>query len=106
MKTKLYLCSFASPDLSLSVKRFINQARNTNFYEDVKVFGIKDLSKKLNNRISYFLKHGGKYLYGYQSWHHEIVDGYLNSLPENSILQYSDLGCHFNKNGGTKFSMY
>ena len=38
METKVYLCAFASSDLDLSVKRFINQAKSLEFYQDVKVF--------------------------------------------------------------------
>ena len=51
MKIKVYLCSFASPDLDLSVKRFINQALDLNFYEDIKVFRKKDLTNNNQERI-------------------------------------------------------
>ena len=33
--SKIYLCSFASPDLNLSVNRFKNQAKLLNFYENI-----------------------------------------------------------------------
>ena len=100
METKVYLCAFASSDLDLSVKRFINQAKSLEFYQDVKVFRPKDLSKELKERISELFKKGGKNrYYGYDVWRPEILNNYLNSLPENSILQYSDIGCHLNKNG-------
>ena len=95
METKVYLCAFASSDLDLSVKRFINQAKSLEFYQDVKVFRPKDLSKELKERISELFKKGGKNrYYGYDVWRPEILNYYLNSLPENSILQYSDIGCH------------
>ena len=47
MKTKVYLCGFASPDLNLSAKRFIEQALRLDCYEEIKVFGPKDFSEKL-----------------------------------------------------------
>ena len=50
MKTKVYLCGFASPDLNLSVKRFITQATNLNFYQEINVFRPKDFSEKLKKR--------------------------------------------------------
>ena len=106
MKVKVYLCSFASPDLDLSVRRFINQASSINFYEDIKVFRKEDLSGKIQKRISDLLKIGKKRLYGYAIWKPNIIINYLNSLPENSLLQYSDIGCHFNKNGIDRLNYY
>ena len=100
MESKVYLCAFASADLNLSVKRFIQQASDLNFYQDIKVFRPKDLSKKLNKRISNLFKQGGKNrYYGFDVWRPEILVNYLNLLPENAILHYSDIGCHFNKKG-------
>ena len=107
MKTKVYLCGFASPDLNLSVKRFITQASNLNFYQEIKVFRPKDFSEKLKKRISNLFKKGGKNrYYGFDVWRPEILFNILNSLPENSILQYSDIGCHFNKNGIERLKDY
>ena len=33
-------------------------------------------------------------------------EGDLKSLPKNSIIQYSDIGCHFNKNGIKRLKEY
>ena len=106
MKTKVYLCGFASPDLNLSVKRFIAQASNLNFYQEIKVFRPKDFSEKLRTRISDLFKKGEKKYYGLDIWRPEILINYLNSLPDNSILQYSDIGCHFNINGLDRLKDY
>ena len=58
MKTNVYLCSFASPDLNLSVDRFVDQAVSTNFYQNIKVFRPKDLSKKsLDHQNKLIKKH-------------------------------------------------
>ena len=78
MRIKVYLCSFASPDLDLSVKRFINQALDLNFYEDIKVFRKKDLTNKIQERISDLLKAGKKRLYGYAVWKPDMIIDYLN----------------------------
>ena len=107
MKIKVYLCSFASYDLNLSVKRFFNQASSLNFYQEIKIFRPKDLSKKLNERISNLFRHGGKNrYYGFDVWRPEMLINYFNTLPENSILQYSDIGCHFNKDGIERLKDY
>ena len=49
----LYLCSFASPDLKRSVRRFKQQSKEMNVYKDIKVYGLNDLSeeKKKTNTI-------------------------------------------------------
>ena len=106
MKTKVYLCAFASPDLDLSVDRFIRQAQDLNFYEKIKVYRTQDLSKELIKRITNLINQKGSYLFGYEIWKQKIVLDYLYLLPENSILQYSDIGCHFNKHGVERLKDY
>ena len=106
MKTKVDLCAFATQDLHLSVKRFVNQALELNCYQNIKVFRPEDLSEELKERISNLFKIGKKRFYGYAIWKQEIVADYLSSLPKNSILQYSDIGCHFNKNGIKRLKDY
>ena len=39
-------------------------------------------------------------------WKPDIIINYLNSLPNNSLLQYSDIGCHFNKDGINRLNYY
>ena len=103
---KVYLCSFASPDLKLSVNRFISQSRSLKLYEDVKIFGWEDLSIKKKKQIESFFKKGQKRLYGYACWKAEIILSYLDKIPENSVLQYSDIGCVFNLNGKERLIDY
>jgi hypothetical protein len=100
MKKKVYLCSFASHDLNLSVKRFISQANNMEFYEGIKVFRPSDFSEKLKKRIKELFKIGGKNrYYGFDSWRPEIIKFFLKDLPEGSIIHYSDIGNHLNNRG-------
>ena len=56
MKNKIYLCSFASSDLDLSVKRFLFQANKMNIYSDIKVYRPKDLSSELKKELKNYLK--------------------------------------------------
>ena len=99
-KKKVYLCSFASHDLNLSVNRFISQAKSMNFYENIKVFRPSDFSEELKKRIKELFKKGGKNrYYGFDSWRPEIIKKHLKDLPEGSIIHYSDIGNHLNKNG-------
>lgn len=103
--SNIYLCSFASDDLKRSVKRFLYQANLIELYKETKVFGFNDLSLKKKKQIDNFNKKK-KRLFGYGCWKPEIILNYLNFIPENSILQYSDIGCHFNYNGQQKLTEY
>lgn len=107
MKNKVYLCSFASPDLNLSVKRFLSQSKDMEFYEEIKVFGPNDFSESLKERIKVLFKKGGKNrYYGFDTWRPEIIQKYIQTLPDNSILHYSDIGNHLNKNGIDRLKEY
>ena len=50
--SKVYRGSVASPDLKLSVNRFIKQSHELKFYDEVKVFGWKDLSLEKKNKYN------------------------------------------------------
>ena len=71
--TKLFLCSFASPDLVRSVARFKDQAKKMEIYEKIKIFGYNDLSINKKNQINNFFKIKQKRLYGYGSWKAFII---------------------------------
>ena len=102
----LYLCSFASPDLNISKRRFINQSKEIDIYKETKVFNFQDLSEKKREQINKFFKEKKKRLFGYACWKPEIILNYLKDIPEDSILQYSDIGCHLNKNGINRLKDY
>ena len=96
--THLYLCSFSSSDLKKSIKKYLFQARRMGIYKDIKVYKEIDLPKKIREQIKNF-NSKKKRLYGYGCWKAFIIKNYLKSLPKNSIIQYSDIGCHFNISG-------
>ena len=102
----LYLCSFASPDLEKSKKRFLSQANKMGIYKKVKVFGLNDLSISKRNQINNFFKNKKKRLFGYGCWKAEIIKKFLKKVPNNSIVQYSDIGCHLNIKGLNRLKEY
>ena len=109
MKIKMsnvYLCSFASPDLYRSKLRFLSQAKSIGIYKGIKIFSFEDLSKSKKKQIQRFIKNKKKRLFGYGCWKAEIIKNYIKKLPKNSILQYSDIGCHLNKNGIVRLKKY
>ena len=100
---ELYLCSFASPDLKRSASRFEKQSKKMNVYKKIKIYGLNDLSDKKKTQIKSFKK---KRLFGFASWKPEIILDFIEKIPNNSILQYSDVGCHFNENGKERLKDY
>ncbi len=104
--TDLFLCSFASPDLKKSSLRFLRQAEQIELYEEIKIYSWDDLSNKRKDQIRIFFKNNKKRLYGYACWKPEIILNYLNLIPPDAILQYSDIGCHINKFGKQRLKNY
>tara|TARA_B100001248_G_scaffold260909_1_gene250490 strand:- start:19 stop:891 length:873 start_codon:yes stop_codon:yes gene_type:complete len=105
-KAKIYLCSFASDDLKKSIIRFKKQAEEMKVYNDIKVYGFDDLSKSKKIQIEEFKKKKQNRLFGYACWKPEIILRHLNFIPNGAILQYSDIGCHFNPKGVDRFYDY
>ena len=101
-----FLCSFASDDLHRSKIRFVKQASEMNIYDDIKVFHFDDLTEGKKKQINFFLDKRNKRLFGYACWKSEIILSYLSKIPENAILQYSDIGCVFNPRGINRLIKY
>ena len=106
MKSKIYLCSFASPDLAKARSNFIKNAKALNIYDNIKVFGVNDLSislkKRIKSRITKFDLRG----YGYWCWKPYIIKKFSKSLPKNAIIQYMDVGTEINLNGKKNLKNY
>ena len=101
----IYLCSFASNDLSLSKKRFISQASKFYREKNIKVYESKHVLSKLKKRIKINLEKENR-AFGYGIWKPLIVLDFFDKTPNNSIIQYADIGCHFNHYGFKRFKDY
>jgi hypothetical protein len=106
MSSKTFLCGFASPDLFLSKYRYLQQASSLNFYKKIFFYGPRDLSLAIQEKIKTCLLSGDRKIYGFGIWKPQIIYKSLLLIPEGSILQYSDVGCHFNANGLDKLKFY
>ena len=60
--SKKYLISFASPDLK-STRRYYDQSKEMNFYDDINVFSISDLEERHQKFIFDLLKNNIKMLW-------------------------------------------
>jgi hypothetical protein len=104
--SKTYLCGFASSDLFLSKLRYLKQAKNLNFYKKIFFYTPEDLSTDTKKKINKYILSGDRKIYGHGIWKPEIIYRSLLVIPDGSILQYSDVGCHFNPQGLKKLNFY
>ena len=104
--SKKYLISFSSPDLKRSVSRYYDQARKLNFYDDVIVFSIFDLEERYQKFILDLFKKNKKNGYGYWFWKPLIINQFFKRIDDNDIVNYTDIGCHFNRNGISRLNDY
>ena len=102
---KIYLCSFASPDLKKTEKLFLEQAKKMNIYKGIKVFHYHDLNYETKNKIQKILKYESRG-FGCWIWKPYIVDIFSQTVPKNSIIHYLDIGYQFNINGRSRFLEY
>ena len=106
MKLNLYLCAFASNDLTRSVERLYKQAQSLKIYRKISIYRPSDLSQNIKKRIQIIIKKKGAYLYGHEIWKQYIINDLYKTLPDNSIIHYCDIGCHLNKLGKKRFNQY
>ena len=59
-KKKITLLSFATSDLSRSVKRFKKQANESNYYDQILIMSPDDLKEKDKQKLSFLLQKGKK----------------------------------------------
>ena len=57
---KKHLISFGSPDLKISIKRFLTQGKNLDYFDKIKVFSVKDLEIKDQKKLKNLLKKKNK----------------------------------------------
>jgi hypothetical protein len=101
-KKNIFLCSFASPDLFVSKIRFKNQLDKFNYYKEYKIFSYGDIPNEAKNFIQLCRKDKDLRGYGYWIWKPLIIKKYLETLPDNAILHYCDIGSVFNNHNQTK----
>jgi hypothetical protein len=103
MAGKKYLCGFADKRLEISLKRFAEQAKQMNVYDDIYLYTEDDLDKDFYRHFKdKFILRG----FGYFVWKPQIILQTLSKIQENDLLQYTDIGCHLNKNGIKRLNEY
>jgi len=100
---KKYLCGFADKRIKYAPKRFARQAKQMRVYDDIFLYTEDDLDKE------FYAKFEDKFClrgFGYWVWKPQVILQTLSKMEEGDIVQYSDIGCHFNKRGRSRLLEY
>ena len=65
---KIILLSFASDDLKKSIYRFKKQAKETNYYDEIRVMSFTDLDTDFKKVLKKLVSNGKKKGFGYFMW--------------------------------------
>ena len=102
----IYLCAFANIEFMPSIIRFHNQAKESNFFDNIFIYNEYNLPKdeKFEALLSHKLVPSRGF--GYWCWKPFIILKTLENLKDGDILVYADIGCHINKEGEKRFYEY
>ena len=103
---KVVLLAFASNDLKKSINRLSNQARESNFYNEIKIFNSNNLPSALASKLSYLLSINKKRGYGYWIWKPYLIKKVFDEIEYGDVINYLDIGCHIIKENISKFNKY
>ncbi len=102
---KKHFVSFADSQLHRSARRIQRQAEALNFFDTIITADENDLSQAFKTRFKSNLITGSRG-YGYWCWKPQIILQVLDEMGDGDILQYTDAGCHLNKNGIARLHDY
>ena len=103
---KITLISFATLDLKRSVKRFISQAKDSNYYDKIKIFNPDEFNEIVKKKINFYLSQKKTRGYCYWYWKPLIILEALELANEDEIIHYLDIGFHIKKNNFNRFYEY
>ena len=104
MSQKIHLISYGNNRFKNSKKRIYNEAKNSNWFNTINIYGPENLSEEFKNEFNDILqKPRGA---GYWIWKFDIIKKQLTKIANNDILIYIDAGCSINIQGKIRFNDY
>lgn len=104
MSQKIHLISYGNNRFKNSKKRIYNEAKNSNWFNTINIYGPENLSEEFKNEFNYILQKPR--IAGYGIWRPYIIKKKLEEINDNDILIYLDAGCTININGKLRFDEY
>ena len=102
---KIVLFAFATKDLHKSVDRIRKQAKESNYYDEIKILGPSDFDEKMKSKFQLMKKNERKKGYGYWFWKPIFLSKIISGLKPDDIVHYADIGCHI-QNKNSRFHDY
>ena len=105
MKNKKFFLSFCDSRMYRTASRVRKQAEAMNIYDEIIVANESDLDDDFYNRFKDQLVFGSRG-FGYWCWKPQMILQTLQKLNNGDVIQYTDAGCHLNKNGLERLESY
>ena len=104
MSYNIHFITYGDDKYKQSRERICNEAKDSNWFNQVKYFTNNDYDTDFYNKYKQILDlpRGG----GYWIWKPYFIKTYLDKLNDNDILVYIDSGCSINKNNKNEFDRY
>lgn len=102
---KRFFCSFADSRLKKSLERIESQANEMQVYDHIYIYDETKLDPAFRATFRDQLKFGSRG-FGYWCWKPQIILQTFEKMDYGDVLQYSDSGCHLNKNGRKRLEEY
>ena len=96
-KNKIILLSFGSNDLKRSIDRLKTQAKETKFYDEIRIFCENDLESGLKMKLNQLNLAGKKRGYGYFFWKPSLIKIVFDQMNDGDVINYIDVGFHLVK---------
>ncbi len=103
---KIILFAFASLDLKKSLIRMNLQAKNSKFYDEIKIFTPKNFDEDIKMKVEELISKGKKRGYGYWIWKPYFISKILDEIDNEDIIHYVDIGCHLIDKNFKRFYEY
>lgn len=100
----IHLITYGNKKFSDSKKRLCNEAKATNWFDTITVYGPEDLDNDFNLKFKNILNQPR--IAGYGIWRPYIIKKKLDEINDNDILIYLDAGCSINPQGKDRFNEY
>ena len=100
-----FFLSFADSRMSDALARIRSQAEGMHCYDHIVVADQSylniDFREKYKDKLTSKVRG-----YGYWSWKPQVILQLLDQVNDGDIIQYTDAGCHLNKNGRERLMEY
>lgn len=102
---KKIFVTFASSNLRRSLERIKKEAVDIGVYDKIIVCNESSLENLFLEKYKQYLKVGVRG-FGYWCWKPQLLIQVLGQANDGDIIQYTDAGCHLNKNGIKRLNDY